>query len=83
MKTFTKTSLTFALATSALALMSVTAQAGAPEPLTRTVSYSDLNLDSPAGAKVLYQRLRTAAETVCHPLQGRSVRELADYPGVL
>jgi UrcA family protein len=32
---------------------------------TRTVRYSDLNLDTQAGAKALYQRIRYAAEQVC------------------
>jgi UrcA family protein len=38
-----------------------------PQPLSRTVAYGDLNLDSPEGARVLYARLRSAARTVCEP----------------
>lgn len=30
-----------------------------------TVTYADLNLSSPAGAKTLYGRIRTAARKVC------------------
>jgi UrcA family protein len=32
---------------------------------TRTVHYSDLNIDTQAGAEVLYKRIRGAAEHVC------------------
>jgi UrcA family protein len=31
----------------------------------RTVRYSDLNLASPSGAATLYQRIRSAARSVC------------------
>ena len=34
----------------------------------RTVQYSDLNLASPSGVTVLYQRIRAAARAVCEPL---------------
>ena len=40
-----------------------------PQPLSRTVAYGDLNLDSPEGARVLYARLRSAARTVCAPMR--------------
>jgi UrcA family protein len=43
------------------------------EPLTRTVAYGDLNLDTEAGARVLYSRLRIAANGVCSPLAGRNL----------
>jgi UrcA family protein len=46
-----------------------TAQTGDPnQPLTKTVTYGDLNLNSEQGAKVLYARLRRAASDVCYPL---------------
>jgi UrcA family protein len=52
------------------------AQAADPQqPLTKTVAYGDLNLDSEQGAKVLYARLRHAAEDVCRPLQGRDLTQ--------
>lgn len=52
------------------------AQAADPEqPLTKTVAYGDLNLDSEQGAKVLYARLRRAAEDVCLPLAGRDLTQ--------
>jgi UrcA family protein len=34
-----------------------------------TVHFGDLNLDQPAGAAVLYRRIRNAAEHVCGSLQ--------------
>ena len=46
------------------------AQSGKPhrtlEPEV-TIHYSDLNLSSPQGARVLYARIRTAAQRVCGP----------------
>jgi len=41
--------------------------------LTKTVDYGDLNLDTEAGARVLFFRLRSAAKEVCSPLAGRSL----------
>ncbi len=38
------------------------ADAGLP---TRTVSYADLDISKPAGAKVLYHRIKAAANEVC------------------
>jgi UrcA family protein len=32
-----------------------------------TVRFADLNLNSPAGARVLYGRIQSAAQTVCGP----------------
>ena len=41
------------------------AQAGDIGPDGRTVQYADLNLNTSAGAKVLYRRIRNAAKQVC------------------
>jgi UrcA family protein len=41
-----------------------------------TVHYSDLNLDTPAGAAVLYQRIRHAAEQVCGKADSRRLDEM-------
>jgi UrcA family protein len=41
-----------------------------------TVRYSDLNLDTPAGAAVLYQRIRHAAEQVCGKADSRRLDEI-------
>jgi len=45
--------------------------AGQPDPLTKRVSYGDVNLQTAAGAQVFYARLRRAAEQVCAPLEPR------------
>jgi UrcA family protein len=36
-----------------------------PSAESRTVKFADLNLSNPAGAHVLYRRIRVAAEVVC------------------
>ena len=51
-------------AVAAVCLASVTIIAHADEA-ARTVRYSDLNLNTQAGAAVLYKRIRNAAEAVC------------------
>ena len=43
------------------------------------VSFEDLNLDSPSGAKVLLMRLKGAARDVCQPLAGFGVDEHARW----
>jgi UrcA family protein len=43
------------------------AQASEPPPPSKTVKFADLNIQTPAGAKVLYQRIRFAANQVCEP----------------
>ena len=48
--------------------------AGQLDPLTKVVAYGDLNLETEAGAKVLYSRLRNAAKDVCAPLESRGMR---------
>jgi UrcA family protein len=53
--------------------------ADATQPLTKTVAYGDLNLDSEQGAKVLYVRLRRAAENVCLPLDGRDLAQRGNW----
>jgi UrcA family protein len=49
------------------------------EPLTKVVSYADLNLNGEPGARVLYGRLRMAATQVCEPLRGNSLRERTNW----
>jgi len=58
------------LAAVLLGSMSAVAIAGnaADEAPQRTVHFADLNLASPSGVAVLYQRIRTAARAVCEPL---------------
>jgi UrcA family protein len=71
MKTFTlrssKNVIVAAVAAVAFTSVVQVAQAGdvANDRPSLTVRYSDLNLDSQAGAAVLYQRIRHAAEQVC------------------
>ena len=42
---------------------------------SRKVQYSDLNLNHEAGAKVLYLRIKHAAESTCTQLNGRQLIE--------
>jgi UrcA family protein len=57
--------------------MSTTAAAhqGDGEPLTKVVSFADLNLNGEPGVQTLYGRLRMAATQVCAPFRGTSLRE--------
>jgi len=62
-----------------LAAMSAAVLVGvghAAEVPARTVTYQDLNLNSEAGAKALYQRIQAAARQVCGNV------EIRDLPGV-
>jgi UrcA family protein len=43
------------------------AQANEPPPPSKTVKFSDLDINTPAGAKVLYSRILAAADEVCQP----------------
>jgi UrcA family protein len=49
------------------------------EPLTKVVSYADLNLKAEPGARTLYGRLRMAATQVCAPFRGDSLRERTNW----
>ena len=58
---------------SALALSSQLAHGGpAPDVLSMTVKFADLDLTRSADAAVLYERLKGAGQTVCAPFDGRS-----------
>lgn len=68
------------LAAVSMASVCALASAGSPDPsLRRTVSFADLDINHPAGAAVLYQRIRAAAREVCRPTSERdlAVAELA------
>jgi len=56
-----------AVVTTGVAFPSLTAQAQAADPRTPhvVVSYADLDLASDAGVRVLYRRLKVAAQRVC------------------
>jgi UrcA family protein len=43
------------------------------DPLTKKVTYGDLDLNSTKGVEVLYARLRGAARDVCVPFEGRDL----------
>jgi UrcA family protein len=87
MKTVYTTTLLAAIGTLALICAAPgAATAQDPMQLSRTVAYGDLNLDSQEGARVLYARLRNAANAVCRPLKDyglRSVRWKKCYEGTL
>jgi UrcA family protein len=52
-----------------------TAAPGEGEPLTKVVSFADLNLNGEPGVQTLYGRLKVAATQVCAPFRGNSLRE--------
>jgi UrcA family protein len=49
----------------ALCTLQVTALAAGKGLASKTVSYADLDISQPAGAKVLYSRIAAAAQEVC------------------
>ena len=54
----------FAIA--AAGLFATGASAAAPDRIAKvTVNFAELDLDKPAGVKVLYKRLRNASKSVC------------------
>lgn len=66
-----------------LATQNAMADDGFIEAKTKTVSYSDLDLSKPAGAKTLYSRIKRAARNVCSPFESATYRkqwrECMDY----
>jgi UrcA family protein len=57
-----------------VALSSQLANAGpAPEALSVTVKFADLDLTRSPGVAALYQRLKGAAEMVCAPIAGQDL----------
>jgi UrcA family protein len=68
-------SIAYVIAAAVIALSAVVAPprvdaAEQADVLTKKVGYGDLDLNSEKGAKVLYARLRNAAQEVCAPLEG-------------
>lgn len=55
-----------------------TAVVDAPS-LTRTVDFSDLNLQRPRDVSLLYRRISNAAAVVCKPLAGRDMPRALHY----
>ncbi|MGI8839301.1 MAG: UrcA family protein [Caulobacteraceae bacterium] len=66
---FTKSALTGFSAVLALGLAAAgqSASAQTADTVSIKVSYADLNLSTEAGAKVMLQRIRNAAKTICDP----------------
>ena len=63
-----------ALAVASLAISAHADESGVRVP-ARTVHYSDLNLNTQAGAERLYRRIRGAAEQVCGDVGSRQLEE--------
>jgi len=79
MKTFSKNLVLATVAILGVASLAVGAHAdeSALGANSRTVRYSDLNLNTAAGANVLYQRIRGAAKQVCGDMDSRRLGEAA------
>jgi UrcA family protein len=54
----------------AAALFSLSAPARATDDASKRVRFDDLNIAEPAGAKILYRRIRAAASEVCASYYG-------------
>ena len=85
MKTITRNSRNFLAAVAAVCLASVTIVAHADEAANgvpaRTVHYSDLDINTRAGANVLYARIRNAAQQVCGDVDSRQLAVSAAAKG--
>ena len=46
---------------------------------TATVRYSDLNLSTADGVRVLYQRLKAASRNVCRAYEGRELARVSSW----
>jgi UrcA family protein len=82
MNTITRNNRNFTLAAvAAMCLAAVTVGAHADEAVNvvaaRTVHYADLNLNTQAGAAVLYRRIRNAAEQLCGDVGSRQLAQAA------
>jgi UrcA family protein len=49
------------------------------KPLTKVVSYSDLNMNSESGVRALYGRLKMGATQVCAPFNGGTLRQIFNW----
>lgn len=56
-----------------LCALQATANAAADALPARRVSYADLDISKPAGAKTLYRRIEAAARLVCEPDAGKDL----------
>jgi UrcA family protein len=67
----------FAALTCSIATVSFASDSS--DALQVKVKYGDLNVSSASGATTLYNRIRVAANTVCHPLQPFTPADLGGY----
>jgi UrcA family protein len=65
----------FAALTSSIATVSFASDS--PDALQAKVKYGDLNVSSTSGATSLYNRIRVAADSVCHPFRPLIPADLA------
>jgi UrcA family protein len=76
-RTSNRSSRYLATALACSAVFSFQAATAAPQSddgvIKQTVSYSDLNLQSPAGVAALFHRISRAAEAVCTPFESREL----------
>jgi UrcA family protein len=72
-------SVSFTIAAFIVLAMASSVQAQTLEPLTKRVSYADLNLDSQQGAKIFYGRVRSAAKQVCSPFESRDASRMTQW----
>lgn len=54
-----------AVGTAAMGALCTAAQATEQDPPSKTVKLTDLNIQTPEGASILYRRIRVAARDVC------------------
>ena len=65
----------FAALTSSIATVSIASDS--PDALQVKVKYGDLNVSTVSGAGTLYNRIRSAADTVCRPFKPSNNADLA------
>ena len=76
MNTLHRYSAIAAIAFAAAGMQSTTAfAADSGDALIQHVNFTDLDLSREAGARTLYQRIKSAADRVCAPLSGRQLIE--------
>ena len=61
----------------ACSVATVSFASDSPDALQVKVKYGDLNVSSTSGATSLYNRIRVAADSVCHPFRPRNPGDLA------
>jgi UrcA family protein len=67
-----------ALGTAAFGALTTPALADEPALPSKVVKFADLNIASPSGAKVLYQRIEAAANEVCADDAAHTIQLMVD-----